>query len=48
MLAEDLDSIFDLPLTPNAYDELLDLSHYIQSISFNMDTKDEWFVYLGE
>ena len=48
MLAEDMDSIFDLPLTPNAYDELLDLSHYIQSMSFNMDTKDEWFVYLGE
>jgi len=47
MLAEDLDSIFDLPLTPNVYDELLDLSHYIQSISFNMDTKDEWLFIWG-
>ena len=42
MLAEDLDSIFDLSLSPNAYYELLDLSHSLQSISFDLDSKDVW------
>ena len=42
MLAKDLDSIFDLSLSPNAYDELLDLSHSLQFIYFDLDSKDVW------
>ena len=42
MQAEDLDSIFQLPLSPNAYDELLDINNYLQSVFVDLGSKDVW------
>ena len=42
MQVEDLDSIFELPLCPRAYDELLDLNNYLHSFFVDLDSKDLW------
>jgi len=42
MLSEDLDTIFNLPLSQPAHDELLDMHLYIQSVAFDPNLKNEW------
>ena len=41
MLSEDLDSIFNLPLSQVAHDQLLDFP-FIQSVSYDPERKDVW------
>jgi len=42
MLSEDLDSIFNLPLSQVAHDQLLDLHPFIQYVSYDPERKDVW------
>lgn len=42
MLAQDLESIFHLPLTQEAYHELTELQDYLQLIPYQEDENDQW------
>ena len=42
VLAPDLDSIFHLPLSLEAHEELLDLQTFVQEIDYTPDAKDSW------
>lgn len=42
MQAQDLESIFVLPLSQDAYQEFQDLRLYIQNIVYDEDGKDQW------
>ena len=47
MEAEDLDSIFDLPVSTRALEELLNLQTDIQSIPWEPENKDSWVFIWG-
>jgi hypothetical protein len=42
MQAEDLDSLLQLPLSMQAYDELLELEYFISQVPFDPNAKDVW------
>lgn len=48
MQAHHLDSIFHLPLTQEAYQELLDLNTYLQDTLYDGDTSDQWTFVWGQ
>jgi len=47
MQAEDLDSLFILPLTQEAFTELESLQDLLQTISFDESVKDKWTLTWG-
>ena len=47
VLTDDLYSLFNLPLSPVAFEELLDLHDYVQNVDFDLNSKDRWFFLWG-
>ena len=45
MLSDDLDTIFNLPISEPAFTELLDLQQHIQSVAFDHNSKEQWIFY---
>lgn len=47
MAAEDLESLFFLPLSQEAFDELQELDALVQPQAFDEDNKDKWTYHWG-
>ena len=48
MLSDDLDTIFNLPISEPAFTELLDLQQHIQSVAFDHNSKEQWIFFMGK
>jgi hypothetical protein len=47
MQAADLDSLFHLPLSPEAFDEMLQLQDLVSLVPYDHTSKDSWFLSWG-